>query len=345
MGTEDRQQDDAVKAAVCTNSHEFDFFRLMALLEAREGVPLGSNTSARREHFRLYQEISLNFPPSAVASASYQSERDRITVIIRCLGLLGPSGALPGVWSEDIMRRVRSKRDKTLYHFINSFQHRFFTLFYRAWALNQRCVDYTWGEQGKHRSHQGALVALHGDERPKAGKLEPNTRLYYAGTFGGYTANRSALRDFLEDYFEVPFELHEFVGDWLEIPPPERACLGQRADTTTLGSNSVIGERIWNAHLKFRIHIGPVGHDDFLRFLPNHESFHKLRDAVNNYVGEHYECALSMTLRAPEVPQVVLGRKSFLGWNTWLGKRHSKQHADNYLVNLNHYPFEHYGRN
>lgn len=345
MVAQDRQQEDALRSAICTNPETFDFFRLLALLEAREGSPLGSNTSARRERFRIYQEISLNFPPSAVASANYQTESDRIAVVIRCLGLFGPAGALPAVWSEHVARRVRSKRDKTLYQFINLFQHRFFTLFYKAWALNRRCIDATWGEQGRHRFHQGALVALHGDSIPKPGRIEPNARLYHAGTFGGYTANRDSLRAFLEDYFEVPVHLHEFIGNWLEIPPQERASLGSRAYSTTLGLNCVVGERIWNAHLKFRIHIGPVGHDDFLRFLPNHESFHKLRDAICSYVGEHYDCALSMTLLAEEVPQIALGRKSYLGWNTWLGKRRSPCNADDYSVHLNAYTFEDYGRN
>lgn len=345
MGTQDRQQEDALRSAICTNPEAFDFFRLLALLEAREGVPLGTNTSARRERFRIFQEISMNFPPSAVASANFQNESDRIAVVIRCLGLFGPAGALPGVWSEDIARRVRSKRDKTLYQFINLFQHRFFTLFYKAWALNRRCVDVTWGEHGRHRSHQGALVALHGDRAPKRGRIEPNARLYHAATFGGYTANRDSLRAFLEDYFEVPVRLHEFIGNWLEIPMHERASLGQRSYSTTLGLNCVVGERIWNAHLKFGIHLGPLGNKDFLRFLPNHESFHKLQDAIRSYVGDFLECTLGTTLRAEEVPEIALGQESFLGWNTWLGKRRSSSDADDYSVNLNAYTFEDYGRN
>lgn len=344
MGTEDRPKDDPLKKAVCTNSDEFDFFRLLSLLEAREGVPLGTQSSAKRERFRIHQEVSLGFPTSSVASASYQAEADRIAVVIRCLGLLGPAGALPTVLSEHIARRVRSKRDKTLHQFINLFQHRLFTLFYRAWALNRPCVDHSWGEEGRHRHYQGALVALHGDQAPRRGQLEPHARLHHAATFGGYTANRSSLRAFLEDYFEVPVTIHEFVGNWLEIPREERACLGRVRETTTLGRNCVVGERIWNAHLKFCIHLGPVDHTDFLRFLPNHESFYKLQDAVRKYAGNHFDCDLSMTLRAEAVPYVRLGTESFLGWNTWLGKRQTTAHASEYSVSLHHYSFETHGR-
>lgn len=344
MGTEDRQKEDTLKRAVCKNSDEFDFFRLLSLLEAREGSPLGSQSSAKRERFRIHQEISLSFPTSPVASASYQAESDRIAVVIRCLGLLGPSGALPTVMSEHIARRVRSRRDKTLHQFINLFQHRLFTLFYRAWALNQRCVDHSWGENGRHRRYQGALVALSGDEDGKRGRLEPYARLFHAGTFGAYTANRSSLRSFLEDYFEVPVAIHEFVGNWLDIPPSEWASLGQASETTTLGRNCVVGQRIWNAHLKFRIHIGPVDHVDFLRFLPNNESFYKLQDTVRRYVGNHFDCELSMDLQADSVPNVRLGTESFLGWNTWLGKRPTSTPASEYSVNLHRYSLKIHGR-
>jgi type VI secretion system protein ImpH len=345
MGTDDRQEDDPLRKAICTNADGFDFFRLLSLLEAREGVPLGTQSSAKRERFRLQQEVSLSFPTSQVASASYDSDADRLAVVVRCLGLFGPSGALPTVLSEHIARRVRSQRDKTLYSFINLFQHRLLTLFYRAWALNRRCVDFAWGEESRQQRYQGALVALHSGSGDRCGRLEPEARLYHAGTFGGYTANRSSLCAMLEDYFEVPVTIEEFVGNWLEIPAEERACLGRRPATTTIGRNCVLGERIWNAHLKFRLHLGPIGHADFLRFLPNHESFYKLQDAIRKYVGNHFACDLRMTLRAEEVPEVQLGKVSYLGWNTWLGKRPSSNDAKDYSVSLHHYSCEHYGIN
>ena len=345
METENRQQNDPIKDTVCTRSVEFDFFRLMTLLEAREGQPLGTMSSPKRERFRLAQEISLNFPPSAVASANYRAADDRIAVVIRCLGILGANGALPTVLSEHIERRVRSKRDKTLYSFINLFQHRLFTLFYRAWALNQRCVDHGWGDEGRHRNYNAALVGVGDRHQEVPGRIEPRAFMYHSGTFGGFTANRDALIAFLQDYFEVPFQLREFVGNWLVIPADERAQLGRVRQTTTLGVNMVLGERIWNANLRFRLHIGPVDHDDFLRFLPNHASFYKLKDSLRKYVGDHYDCALSMTLRAESVPSVSLGQKSFLGWNTWLGKRQQTSDAIEYSVILNNYSSIHYGFN
>ena len=114
---------------------------------------------------------------------------------------------------------------------------------------------------------------------------------------------------------------------------------------TTLGVNLVLGERIWNAHLRYRLHIGPVDHDDFLRFLPNHPSFYKLRDSLLKYVGSQYDCTLSMTLRAESVPSISLGKKSFLGWNTWLGKRQQTTDANNFAILINNYSQTHYGLN
>ena len=161
METEDRLESDLVKEVICDHPVGFDFFRLMSLLEVREGQPLGTTSSPKYERFRLAQEISLNFPPSSIASADYDEDHDRINVIIRCLGMLGANGVLPTVLTEYIERRVRSKRDKTLYAFINLLQHRLFTLFYRAWALNQPCIDYAWGDASRQRNRIAALAGVH----------------------------------------------------------------------------------------------------------------------------------------------------------------------------------------
>ena len=345
METEDRQESDSIKDAICTDSFKFDFFRLMSLLEAREGTPLGTSSSPRRERFRLSQEVSLNFPPSSIASANYDRENDRLNVIIRGLGMLGPNGALPTVLTEHIIRRVRSKRDKTLYSFINMLQHRLFTLFYRAWALNQPSVDYTWGEASKYRNCLAALSGTYEVREERPCDVEPRAFMYYCGIFSAYTANRDDLVAFLRDYFEVPFELIEFVGNWLVISKDDRAQLGRVERTTTLGKNLILGERIWNAHLRYRIHIGPVDHNDFLRFLPNSTGFYKLKDSLQKYVGSQYDCILSMTLKAESVPSISLGKKSFLGWNSWLGKRHDSNDADNFSVLINDYLPGNYGFN
>lgn len=345
MGTEDRQESDSIREVICTDPFGFDFFRLMSLLEFREGQPLGTSSSPRREGFRLAQEASLNFPPSSIASANYDADNERLNIIIRCLGMLGPNGALPTVLTEHIIRRVRSKRDKTLYAFVNMLQHRLFTLFYRAWALNRPSVDYTWGDASKYRNYIAALAGVHDLHEEHPCNIEPRAFMYYCGIFGAYTANRDDLIAFLEDYFEVPFKLIEFVGNWLVISKEDRARLGRTANTTTLGLNLVLGERIWNAHLRYRIHIGPVDHDDFLRFLPNHPSFYRLKDGLQKYVGSQYDCILTMTLRAGSVPSISLGKKSFLGWNTWLGKRQSSKDASNFSILINNYSPSNYGLN
>lgn len=343
METEDRNESDFIREIICNNSVNFDFFRLMSLLEVREGKPLGIESSPMRERFRLAQELSLNFATSSVASANYDAGNDRLQVVIRCLGMLGPNGALPIVLTEHIQRRVRSKRDKTLYAFINALQHRLFTLFYRAWALNQQCVDYSWGERSRHRNRIAALAGVHDAHKEHPCCIEPQAFIYYCGIFGGYTANRDDLVAFLNDYFDVPFKLIEFIGNWLVIAKEDRSQLGRSANTTTLGVNLVLGERIWNAHLCYRIHIGPVDHDDFLRFLPNYPSFYKLKDCLFKYVGGHYDCILSMTLRAESVPSISFGKKSYLGWNTWMGKRKEKEDANNFSLLINKYSPTHYG--
>ena len=52
-----------------------------------------------------------------------------------------------------------------------------------------------------------------------------------------------------------------------------------------------------------------------------------------------------MTLRAESVPSISLGKKSFLGWNTWMGKRHDPEDANNFSILINNYSPTNYGLN
>jgi len=141
--------------------------------------------------------------------------------------------------------------------------------------------------------------------------------LSYAGLIGQRPASASALVNLLSDYFEIPLEVSQFVGQWLEITPENRTRLG--AANNALGSNAVAGTRIWDQQAKFKLRIGPLSFPEFNRFLPDGELYRPLVQMTRYASGQEFDFDIQLVLKAPEVPWCRLGdKRARLGFSTWL---------------------------
>ena len=89
---------------------------------------------------------------------------------------------------------------------------------------------------------------------------------------------------------------------------------------------------MWDLQSRFRIVIGPLSREHYLRFLPGGESYRRLGDWVRNYVGHEYKWDCRMAMKADEVPPLLLGYSGQLGWTTWLGTRLNEEHADDLVL-------------
>src|SRR5258708_2519902 len=115
----------------------FDFFqavRLLGRVDPRRR-PVGVTAAPRDEIVRFRAHLSLNFPPSSVYEIQRVSDGPpRMTETF--MGLTGPSGILPRHYTELLMRldrEVRGPERYALRAWLDLFNHRFVSLFYRAW--------------------------------------------------------------------------------------------------------------------------------------------------------------------------------------------------------------------
>jgi type VI secretion system protein ImpH len=309
--------------------HEFDFFQVLRRLECacRDRPRLGEATRPSDEMIRLGQEPSLVFAPASLAGLRPGREGAPPWLLVHFMGLLGPNGPMPLHLTEYARDRLRNANDPTMVRFLDLFHHRMLLLFYRAWANCEPTVSHDRPEDDRFGGYVGALAGLamrafeDGDDFPDTAKL------FYAGHLGLQTHNASGLAGIIGDFFDMPARIQEFVGDWLDIPLPNRWILGRREPAGLLGLSTTLGARTWSRQQKFRVLLGPLDRQQFRRMLPGGSSLRRLKALVRSYAGDEHRWDVRLTLNDRTDEPLHLGR-SHLGWTAWLGRAVGSRRED-----------------
>jgi type VI secretion system protein ImpH len=242
------------------------------------------------------------------------------------MGLTGPLGVLPRHYTELLLTRARQK-DTALRDFLDIFNHRLISFFYRAWEKYHFTVAYertVFRQEGGDRFSQYLFDLIGMGTRGLRGRLEveDETLLFYDGLLAQRPRSASALTGLLTDYFMVPVDVTQFVGQWLSLSAGNRSRLGPRQVNSALGLNAVVGNRVWDQQAKFKLRVGPLTAAEFHRFLPSGEAFRQLVGMARFYAGQEFDFDVQLILRAAEVPGCRLGATGEfaprLGWSTWL---------------------------
>ena len=335
MAGEDRTASHAVAlGALQREPYNFDFYQALRRLECvyREKPRLGESARAAEDPVRLGQRPDLAFAPSSLASfeAGGDGRLPRLSVLF--FGLFGPNGPLPLHLTEYARDRMRNAEDPTFARFADLFHHRMLSLFYRAWANAQPTVNFDRPDSDRFAVYVGSLFGMAMPSLRGRDAVSDLTKLHYAGPLACQARHAAGLQGVLADFFKIPVEIEEFVGQWVDLPEDGRWRLAESPETGTLGRSATVGARIWECQQKFRIAFGPIGLADYLRLLPGSDSLKRLVALVGNYIGHELTWDVNLILRKQEVPPLVLGGTAQLGWTTWLANRPFERHVDDLLL-------------
>ncbi len=339
MAGESGKTTDSLVKTLCDHPHKFDFFQALRALQNyyKDAPRIGEAKRAKDDPFRFSQKISLNFTTSMIDSVEMDEEERRLHMTVSFLGLLGPNGPMPLHLTEHITHRILHGHDTTLSSFLNIFQHRLISLFFKAWALNNQTVDFDLQENSRYVVYLGSLFGFGLKSLQNRDSIPDFSKLYYANRLVQKTCNVEGLKSIIGDYFGVPSSINEFCGQWLDLPSDSRCYLGKSRATGTLGLNTIVGTKVWDCQLKFRIRMGPMGRKDLNRMLPGEKTFKRIRDWVLAYVGYEYFWDLQLVLKREEVPELQLGREARLGWNSYLKTKPFKRDADDLILDSDLY--------
>jgi type VI secretion system protein ImpH len=338
VATPGRRTDPGITDALFSRGFEFDFFQAVRLLSwfSPERKPVGGSARPSEEIARFGAWLSLAFPASAVDFVERNSHENgpaRMTVTF--LGLTGTRGVLPTHYTEHLLARKAAK-DDTLLQFLDLFNHRFVSLFYRAWQKHHPVVLYEMAAIYKSRpdfftQSLFALIGLGTDGLHERLTIRDEGLLRYAGLIAQAPHSASALRGILQDYFSVRIETDQFLGSWYELEEADRCYLSEPMERNQLGFAAFAGDKVWDQQARFRIRVGPVSFNRFRDFLPDGCAMAKLIGLTRFLVGHALAFEVQVFLSAPQVPYCRLSDEGAdaprLGWMGWLKTEEFRTHA------------------
>lgn len=303
--------------------YRFDFFQAVRLLERIYGMrrPVGHVAEPKNEAVRFQTLTGLNFPASQIYALERESDDpDRPTppqMTVAFMGLTGPSGVMPHPYTELLMERLRNK-DKALVEFLDIFNHRVVSLFFRAWEKYRFPIGVERGLDDRFTEFLFDIIGLGTRGLRHRFSFADEGLLSYGGLIVNKPHSASAMEGILSDYFGVNAKVEQFKGQWLKLEPESLSTLGRA--NHQLGISTVVGSRVWDQQSKMRVRFGPLKFDQFKAFLPNGSAYKPATELTQFFAGMEFDFDVQLVLQKLEVPFCKLSTQSkpALGWTTWL---------------------------
>lgn len=301
----------------------FDFFQAVRLLEKLlpERTPVGRFAHPASEVARFGVHNSLAFPASQIQAMDCP-ENGPPKLTVNFMGLTGPEGVLPNPYTTLIIERLRAS-DGSLRDFLDIFNHRVISLFYRAWRKYRFDVACERGERDRFSQHLLSLVGLGTGGLQDRQAVSDDSLVFYAGLLAQRPRSAQALTQILGDYFDVPVKIEQFSGGWYRLEPETRCCFSEgNSDSECLGFGAVLGDEVWNPQSKLRVILGPLSLEKYQEFLPDGSCWEQLRSWVKFFSNAELEFEVKLILERQQVPACELGAGEEsgprLGWVSWL---------------------------
>lgn len=298
------------------NSGFLSLMRCIAARDADAPAP-GTATRPQEESFRIGQRPTMAFPPREISSVEVRD--GKLDIRLFGLGLWGPQGPLPLHMTELAYSRSEGHQDHTLAAFADLFHHRALSQFYRAWASSQATTALDRGEDGDFSFYVSSLMGIDPAEVQRS-PLAPHARFSAVAHLVRESRNPEGLAATLSNYFGVPFAVDEYVTHWIPLASSEHAYLGKPSPAAIMGEGAILGEMIPDRQHKFRLVVGPLDLDQYLRLTPHGDDLPTLVEWVRAFVGHEYDWEVKLLVKPHTAPPARADASQRLGYSTWLGE-------------------------
>jgi len=336
-----------LEAALRDEPTAFSFFQAVRLLSRLrpDRAPVGGWADPASEVARFSASTSLGFPAGEIQSlampddATTNGAAPPARMTVNFLGLTGPQGVLPHAYTEHAATLARA-RDTAFRDFLDVFNHRVLSLFYRAWKAHRSPVLQEEGAEDRVHDHLLDLAGM-GTSGMRDRLPVPNAALaFYAGLLALRARPADGLARIVGDYFDVPAEVEQFVGEWRRVNETGQCTMGAEDDAGRLGFG-VLGDAAWDSQARVRLRLGPLTRAQYEAFLPGGDAYEALRALARMYADDAVGVDAQLVLARKEVPRCVIRPPTHegpapprLGRGTWLAARPLERDPDETLLRL-----------
>ncbi|MBF0225364.1 MAG: type VI secretion system baseplate subunit TssG [Desulfobacterales bacterium] len=317
--------------------YKFDFYQAVRLLEFifADKIPVGDSSEPEKEVVRFKSNVDFVFPSSDIFDIKKSSLDDGgpCEMLINFISLAGAFGPLPDPYTELIVDRC-FHRDFALKDFLDIFNHRLASLMYRVKKIYSIGFELNSPNRTHFASYLYSLIGIGTPYLKNRMSIEDRCLLHYSSIFCQGPKSMRGLEIILSDYFNIPVKGEYLKGQWDFIADDQITKLGNSGQNRSLGSNTVIGTKIWDQQGKFQLIIGPVTFDKYLDFLPKGEANKKLYQLIRFYAGIELEFDVFLIIKNTDIPDTHISSSKglnnpMLGWTSWL--KSAKQKVDTKL--------------
>ncbi|MDF3934175.1 type VI secretion system baseplate subunit TssG [Pseudomonas citronellolis] len=286
---------------------EANLYRFCQLLEAAvpDKPPLGTTTSPRDDAVRFRPHPGMGFPAGEFKAIEFDEEHPQrpATVRTRLLGLYGVDSPLPTAYLDDIAQRREGH--EALEAFLDIFNHRVFTQFYRIWRKYSYPATF---EAGGADATSQCLLGL-------IGLGIPGTARHVATPVSRFLALLSVMR--------LPTRNAEGIGALVKLLAPNtqarviphwprKVVLAQPAGLSrerpvNLSQGQPLGAVGTDANSEVRLELLTEDLAEARGWLPDGQLYSDLLVLLRVYLGWRCTARLQLTLPVKCLPLPVLG--------------------------------------
>ena len=302
----------------------FEFFQAVTLLQRLQpdSQPVGGFFNPEDEAVHFHVHNRLPFPASQIQELDWPDADSLPDMVVNFMGLTGPSGVLPYWYTEHIIERLRAK-DDSLQSFLDIFNHRLISFFYRAWSKYRFPVTYNRNGQDRFTRYLEDLIGSGTTGLQHRQSAPDEAFVHYVALFAEQSRSATALEAILSDYFQVPVEVEQFAGSWYSLESPIQCTLDDEGDEARqLGAGAVVGDQVWDRQGTVTIKIGPMQLSRYSDFLPDGSAFGPLQAITRFFCNGEFDFEVQLLLKRDDVPACDLSPAAEepprLGWVSWL---------------------------
>jgi type VI secretion system protein ImpH len=337
MGAKSGRHGASLREKLFERVSRFQFFQAVRLLRKlrSERAAIGRDYDPEREMVRFRSDISYAFPTGDVRSLEPGEDGAPDEMVVNFLGIATPNsfGSLPIPYVEELRHQERNK-NRAFRDFLDLFNHRLVSFFYRAWERSRMDVLYEVGEPSPYEAALRAILGVEGDTLLRRLPFDGRQLLARAGLLSMHPAPAGAIEGVIESFFGVPARVEQFTPTWHTIDEGDRTRLG--SVNSALGIDMTVGAEVCLAQSRFRIRMGPMDFESYQLLLPESDEFNSLASIVRLAAGPELEFQFTLVLDKSEVPSLRLGeappgegsKRCLLGWSTWIKTEEFAEDAD-----------------